>query len=79
LAVQGFEALDAFSVIRYLVKRFGYKDTSRIRSGDRVYDLKTGRRWKIVEFRAKRRQAANVLAKSGDIGDNTRRTSKEVG
>lgn len=78
LAVQGFEALDAFSVIRYLVKRFGYKDTSRIRSGDRVYDLKSGRRWKIAEFRAKRRQSANVLAKSGDVGDNTRSTSKEV-
>ena len=54
LAVKGFEALDAFSVIRYLVKRFGYKDTSLIRSGETVYDLKTGRRWKISRSLEKR-------------------------
>jgi hypothetical protein len=47
LVIQGFEVLSVFSLLKYLVKRFKYKGTARIRSGDVVYDFKTGRRWKL--------------------------------
>src|SRR3990172_3427490 len=47
IAIQGFEVLSVRSVLRYLVKRFKYKGTTRIRRGDMIYNLETGRRWKI--------------------------------
>jgi hypothetical protein len=51
LIIQGFEVLDVFSMLNYLVKRFKYKGTTRIRKGNTVYDLKTGRRWKVERKR----------------------------
>ena len=45
--IQGFEVLDVFSLIKYLVKRLKYRGTTRIRKGEMTYDLKTGRRWRI--------------------------------
>jgi hypothetical protein len=45
--VQGFEVLSIFSVFRYLVRRFKYKETSLIRRGDSVYDLQGNYRLKI--------------------------------
>ena len=53
ITIQGFEVLSVRSVLGYLVKRFKYKGTTRIRSGNMIYNLKTGRRWKIE--RKKRR------------------------
>ncbi|MBU1486723.1 hypothetical protein KKH56_01550 [bacterium] len=47
IKIQGFEVLDIFSLLNYLIGRFKYKATTRVRKGDTVYDLKTGRRWKI--------------------------------
>lgn len=47
IKVQGFEVIDPVSVIKYLVKRFKYKGTTLVRKGSNVYDLKTGRKWKI--------------------------------
>jgi len=47
LVIQGFEVLSVSSAIKYLVKRFGYKGTTMIREGERVFDLKTGRRSRI--------------------------------
>lgn len=47
IAIQGFEVLNVHSMLRYLVKRFKYKGTTRIRNGDMVFDLETGRRWKL--------------------------------
>jgi len=51
LRIQGFEVLDIFSRLKYFVARLKYKVTTRIRKGDTVYDLKTGRRWKIERKR----------------------------
>lgn len=45
--IQGFEVLAVSSVIKYLAHRFGYTDTTMIREGERVFDLATGRRWRI--------------------------------
>jgi hypothetical protein len=47
LKIQGLDVLDVFSMLKYLAKRFKYKGTTRIRSGEKVHDFKTGRRWKI--------------------------------
>jgi len=47
LKIQGFEVLDVFSLIKYFVDRFNYKETTFIRRGDMAYDFKTRRRWKI--------------------------------
>ena len=47
LTIQGFEVLSVFSMLKYLVKRFKFKGTTRIRHGNRVYDLKTDRRWSL--------------------------------
>ncbi len=44
IAIQGFEVLSVRSVLRYLVKRFKYNGTTRIRKGTMVYDFKTDRR-----------------------------------
>ncbi len=53
LVIQGFEVLSVFSMLKYLVKRFKYNGTTRIRSGDLVYDFKADRRWKIERKRRK--------------------------
>ena len=53
IKIQGFEVLSVFSMLRYIVKRFRYKGTTRIRHGEVVYDFKTGRRWKIRRLRLK--------------------------
>ena len=45
--IQGFEVLEVFSLMKYLVKRFKYKRITWVRKGETVYDLKAGRRWKI--------------------------------
>lgn len=47
IKIQGFEVLDIFSIIKYLVKRFKYKGTTRIRKGNTAHDLTTRRKWKI--------------------------------
>jgi hypothetical protein len=47
LIIQGFEVLNMFSLIRYLAGRFGYKETSFIRQGEKFFDMKTGRWGKI--------------------------------
>ena len=47
LVIQGFEVLAVPSVIRYLADRFGYTGTAMIREGERVFDLASGRRWRI--------------------------------
>lgn len=47
IMIQGSEVLSVRSVLRYLVKRFKYKGTTRIRTGEMVYDLKTDRRWNL--------------------------------
>ena len=49
IKMQGFEVLYPISVIKYLVKRFKYKGTTLVREGEDVYDLKTGRKWKITK------------------------------
>jgi hypothetical protein len=51
--IQGFEVLSVFSMLRYLVKRFKFKGTARIRQGERVYDMKSERRWKLERKRKK--------------------------
>ncbi len=48
LKIQGFEVLSVFSMIRYLSDRFNYKETTLVRQGDMAYDLKTGRKRKIM-------------------------------
>jgi hypothetical protein len=53
IKVQGFEVLNPISVIKYLVKRFKYKGTTLVREGENVYDLKTKRRWKIINRKRK--------------------------
>ncbi len=45
--IQGFEVLSLFSVFRYLVRRFKYRETAPIRKGEEVFDLKGNRRSKI--------------------------------
>ncbi|MBI5197957.1 MAG: hypothetical protein HZA19_05040 [Nitrospirae bacterium] len=45
--IQGFEVLDIFSLLKYLVRRFGYRGTRRIRKGEMVYDIATRRQWKL--------------------------------
>ncbi len=45
--IQGFEALSLFSIFRYLVRRFKFKETTLIRKGDEVYDLEGKSRSKI--------------------------------
>jgi hypothetical protein len=45
--IQGFEVLSLFSVFRYLVGRFRYRETTLIRKGEEVFDLKGNRRSKI--------------------------------
>lgn len=45
--IQGFEVLSLFSMFRYLVHRFEFKETRRIRQGDKVYDLESNRRSRI--------------------------------
>ena len=52
IKIQGFEVLSVYSMLRYFVKRFKYRGTTRIRKGDDVYDFKTGRRWKIERKRS---------------------------
>jgi hypothetical protein len=47
LVIQGFEVLAVSSIIKYLANRFGYTGTTMIREGERVFDLKTGRRGRI--------------------------------
>jgi hypothetical protein len=47
IAIQGFEVLSVYSMLRYLVKRFKYSGTSRVRTGAMIYDLKTDRRWNL--------------------------------
>ncbi len=54
IKVQGFEVLYPISVIKYLVKRFKYKGTTLVREGEEVYDLKTRRRWKIINKQKKK-------------------------
>ncbi len=54
IKVQGFEVLNPISVIKYLVKRFKYKGTTLVREGEDVYDLKTKRRWKIINKQKKK-------------------------
>lgn len=51
LTIQGFEVLSIFSMLKYLVKRFKFKGTTRTRRGDKVYDLKTNRRWSLEKKR----------------------------
>jgi hypothetical protein len=53
IKVQGFKVLEPISVIKYLVKRFKYKETTFVREGEDVYDLKTKKRWKINRKRKK--------------------------
>jgi len=48
LKIQGFEVLSVFSMIRYLSDRFNHKETTLVRQGDMAYDLKTGRKRKIM-------------------------------
>jgi len=47
IKIQGFEIIHPIFVIKYLVKRFKYKGTTLIREGEKVYDLKTKKKWKI--------------------------------
>ena len=53
LIIQGFEVLDVFAVIRYLIRRFDYKETTSIRQGDRAYNLKT-KRWRKIRLGQKK-------------------------
>jgi hypothetical protein len=53
LVIQGFEVLSVLSMLSYLVKRFKFKGTTRIRQGDAVFDLKTERRWKLERKKSK--------------------------
>ncbi|MFQ5780376.1 MAG: hypothetical protein ACE5HN_06265 [Nitrospiria bacterium] len=50
--IQGFEVLSIISLLKYLVQRFRYKGTTRIRKGEMVYDIATGRRWRIGRGKA---------------------------
>ena len=47
IAIQGFEVLSVRSAINYLVHRFKFRGTTLVRRGDRVFDLKSGRKSKI--------------------------------
>lgn len=45
--IQGLEVLDVLSLIKYLVDRFNYRETTFVRQGDTAYDFQRKRRWKI--------------------------------
>lgn len=45
--IQGFDVLSPISVINYLSKRFKFNETSLVRMGAEVCDLKTNRRWSL--------------------------------
>jgi hypothetical protein len=47
IAIQGFEVLSIFSMIRYLARRFKYRGTRMVRQGETAYDLRTDRHRKI--------------------------------
>ena len=55
LIIQGFDVLDVFSLIRYLTGRFGYKETSFIRQGEKFFDMKT-RRWGKIRLGEKKKK-----------------------
>lgn len=55
LIIQGFDVLDVFSLIRYLTGRFGYKETSFIRQGEKFFDMKS-RRWRKIRLGEKKRK-----------------------
>jgi len=55
LIIQGFEVLNAVSLIRYLAGRFGYKETSFIRQGEKFFDMKTGR-WRKIRLGEKKKK-----------------------
>jgi hypothetical protein len=55
LIIQGFDVLDVLSLIRYLARRFGYKETSFIRQGQEFFDMKA-RRWRKIRLREKRKK-----------------------
>lgn len=51
--IQGFEVLSLFSMFRYLVRRFKFKETTLIRKGDEVFDLE-GNRWSKIRLGRKK-------------------------
>jgi len=55
LIIQGFDVLDVFAVIRYLTRRFDYKETRLIRQGDRAYNMKT-KRWRKIRLEQKKKR-----------------------
>ena len=55
LIIQGFDVLNVFSLIRYLTGRFGYKETSFIRQGEKFFDMKT-RRWEKIRLGEKKKK-----------------------
>lgn len=56
IEIQGFDVFTPLSVIRYLSKRFKFRDTTLTRIGNDVHDLKSGRKWKIERERSSRRR-----------------------
>ena len=64
LKIQGFEVLDVFSLIKYLIERFGYKETKFIRQGNRAYDLK-GNRWQKIRLGEIRKKTVTKKEKTG--------------
>ncbi len=64
LIIQGFDVLDMFSLIRYLTRRFGYKETSFIRQGEKFFDMKT-RRWRKIPLGEKRKNGSSANCARG--------------
>ncbi len=63
IKLQGFDVLDVVSVLKYLVDRFKYSDTSLIRMGNEVYHFKSKRRWSL-----ERRKTTGTIQKNKKTG-----------